>query len=259
MSTTEDHEPRRRAADLSAVLASWVPGSIPDWWAIFRIIDAFDAYARSKRGDGQASLAAAESLLSQIRPDLRRLDIAAQAPHLDRAESVAALETWILGRLGEYTHSTQATQRPNEVTYTIHRLPYGGWIGTINERGREPRRLGLIEHAGDRDLGGVELTRAMFRDAVDHARGAETPPDTVLEAVSREFAEGLLRPMRSGQDATFSAEFVRRWLQSRRGHRVIVELRQRTGGTAQPAAGAGRARSAGANFIAAGTIGGHAG
>jgi len=33
--------------------------------------------------------------------------------------------------------------------------------------------------------------------------------------VSREFAQDLLRPMRSGQDATFSVEFVRRWVRSR--------------------------------------------
>jgi len=207
-----------RPRDLMQLL-QWVPGSVPDWWAVFRIIDAFDEYARSKRADPETGLGAAQTLLGRIRPDLRRLDIAAQAPHLEGAGSVVAFEAWIMGRLGEHADGTHANPRPTEVTYTIHRLPYGGWIGTINERGREPRRLGLIEHAGDRDLGGVELTRAMFRDALGQVKGAEAPPETVLEAVGREFAEDLLRPMRSGQDATFSGEFVRRWLQSRRNHR----------------------------------------
>jgi len=43
----------------------------------------------------------------------------------------------------------------------------------------------------------------------------EAQRDATLEIVSREFAEDLLRPMRSGQDATFSGEFVRRWIQGR--------------------------------------------
>jgi hypothetical protein len=40
--------------------------------------------------------------------------------------------------------------------------------------------------------------------------------DALLQVISREFAEELVRPMRAGQEATFTAEFVRRWHQNRR-------------------------------------------
>jgi hypothetical protein len=200
-------------------LLEWGPGSVPDWWAIFRIIDAFDAYARSKRSEPGAAFAGAEAVSKRIRPDLRRLEIATQAPHLEDKESIPAFETWVLTRIGDYANPTNVAPQLREVAYTIHRLPYGGWIGSINERGREPCRLGLIERSGDRDLGALELTRCMFRDALENAPGVEWPSEAIIAVVSREFAEDLLRPMRSGQDATFSAEFVRRWIQSRRRNR----------------------------------------
>ena len=163
-------------------------------------------------------MAAAESLLSRIRPDLRRLDVTAQTPRLEDIDSVAALETWVLTLIGDYASTAHGTARPAEVSYTIHRLPCGGWIGSVNERGREPRRLGLVDHADDRDLGGQELARSMFRDALANGVGVG-PEDELIEVVSREFAQDLLRPMRSGQDANFSAEFVRRWIQNRRRNR----------------------------------------
>jgi len=34
--------------------------------------------------------------------------------------------------------------------------------------------------------------------------------------ISRDFSEELLRPMRPGQEATFTATFVRRWFENRR-------------------------------------------
>ena len=40
--------------------------------------------------------------------------------------------------------------------------------------------------------------------------------DLLLQAISHEFAEELVRPMRTGQEATFTAEFVRRWHENRR-------------------------------------------
>jgi hypothetical protein len=204
-----------RPRDLMQLL-QWSPGSVPDWSAIFRVIDALDSYARRRRPAAGTALAAAQALLSQIRPELRRLDIGVQqTPHLDTDESIPAFETWVLTRIGDYANAGDVTSRPREVSYTIHRLGYGGWTGTIHERGREPRQLGIFDEAGGRDLGGLELARSMFRDALEPAAPLDWPRDATLELVSREFAEDLLRPMRSGQEATFSAEFVRRWIQSR--------------------------------------------
>jgi hypothetical protein len=59
----------------------------------------------------------------------------------------------------------------------------------------------------------------MFREVVGKRprhRRPEAPDDRLIRVMSREFAEELLRPMRAGQDATFSAEFVRRWHENRR-------------------------------------------
>jgi hypothetical protein len=55
----------------------------------------------------------------------------------------------------------------------------------------------------------------MFADAL--RRNAAAPADdAILRVVSQEFAEELLRPMRPGHEATFTAEFVRRWYENRR-------------------------------------------
>jgi hypothetical protein len=59
----------------------------------------------------------------------------------------------------------------------------------------------------------------MFVDVLgtDHRRGsASAPDDAMTQVISREFTEELVRPMRPGQEATFTAEFVRRWYENRR-------------------------------------------
>ena len=54
----------------------------------------------------------------------------------------------------------------------------------------------------------------MFRDALQ--KSSRTSADRALiQVISREFAEELLRPMRAGQEATFTAEFLRRWYENR--------------------------------------------
>jgi hypothetical protein len=42
------------------------------------------------------------------------------------------------------------------------------------------------------------------------------PAADVTRVISGEFAEELLRSMRPGQEASFTAEFVRRWFENRR-------------------------------------------
>jgi hypothetical protein len=59
----------------------------------------------------------------------------------------------------------------------------------------------------------------MFKDVL--VRGHRGVPavaqdDALTQVISREFAEELVRPMRVGQEATFTAEFVRRWYGNRR-------------------------------------------
>jgi hypothetical protein len=40
--------------------------------------------------------------------------------------------------------------------------------------------------------------------------------ETANQVISREFSDELLRPLRRGQEATFTATFVRRWFENRR-------------------------------------------
>jgi microcompartment protein CcmK/EutM len=74
--------------------------------------------------------------------------------------------------------------------------------------------------AFDERTGAGQLADAMFRDALSRARPPihdEGPPvGDVTQVISGEFAEELLRSMRPGQEATFTAEFVRRWFENRR-------------------------------------------
>lgn len=59
----------------------------------------------------------------------------------------------------------------------------------------------------------------MFHDALDRARppitGAPVTED-VTRVISGDFAEELLRSMRPGQEASFTAQFIRRWYENRR-------------------------------------------
>jgi hypothetical protein len=71
----------------------------------------------------------------------------------------------------------------------------------------------------DERTGAAQLAQAMFRDALTRARPAisDAPlTEDVTRVISGEFADELLRSMRPGQDAGFTAEFVRRWYENRR-------------------------------------------
>ncbi|MEP6753434.1 MAG: hypothetical protein ABI959_11870, partial [Candidatus Dormiibacterota bacterium] len=71
----------------------------------------------------------------------------------------------------------------------------------------------------DEETGAARLAETMFRDALARARPAVSegpPPEDVTRGISGEFAEELLRSMRPGQEAGFTAEFIRRWLENRR-------------------------------------------
>ena len=45
---------------------------------------------------------------------------------------------------------------------------------------------------------------------------SQSVSDSMRPALSREFASELLQPMRKGQSATFTQEFLRRWFANRR-------------------------------------------
>jgi hypothetical protein len=67
--------------------------------------------------------------------------------------------------------------------------------------------------------GSLELALAMIHDALTRAGSnvnGQNVADAVLKLVGGEFAIELLHPMRPGQEATFTAEFMRRWYENRR-------------------------------------------
>ena len=206
-----------RAGELAQTL-QWLPSVFPDWWPIFNIVEALTDYAHSAQGPVATRLSGLQTLLKQIDRDLHRLGISEHVPRPAVPASVAEFEHWALDFLAEQAGHTQASGATREVSYVIHHLSFGGWLGTVNVAGRQPRPLESAHRQLDDATGAAELVLLMFKDVVvkGHGRRPTLPEDALLEVISREFTAELVKPMRGGQEATFTAEFVRRWHENRR-------------------------------------------
>jgi DNA-binding transcriptional ArsR family regulator len=212
-----------RPAELASAL-QWLPAVFPDWWPVFKVIEAIAELAHARSSSGNARAAEALKVLDRIDPDLQRLGIAEQVPRPTGPASYTEFEHWALTFLADQAGRGEMTPAAREVTYTIHHLSFGGWMGTVMQRGRQPRQLDGDETvsdvpAFDEMTGAAHLAEAMFRDALSRARravGEAPPPEDVTRLISAEFADELLRSMRPGQEASFTAEFLRRWLKNRR-------------------------------------------
>ncbi len=206
-----------RPGELAQTL-QWLPAVFPDWWPIFSVIEALTVYAHAPVSVASRQ-AALQDLLDRIDQDLHRLGVAEHVPRAVVPASVAEFEHWAMDFMAEQAGHVQAAGAAREVSYVIHHLSFGGWLGTINVAGRPPRPFdpepGHMEEAS----GASELVYMMFSDVIRkrHRRGdAPAPDEALLRVISREFAEELVRPMRAGQEATFTAEFVGRWHENRR-------------------------------------------
>src|ERR1700674_1719291 len=207
-----------RAGELAQALL-WLPSVFPDWWPIFKVVEALADYVHSAAGPASARVAAVHSLLDRIDPDLHRLGNADHVPRATGSASIAEFEHWALAFLAEQTGHAQPATAAREVSYVIHHLSFGGWLGTINVAGREPRPFGPEQGQLDETPAVAQLVHLIFMDVLGKGqrRGAPAAPDDALiQVISREFAEELVRPMRVGQEATFTAEFLRRWYENRR-------------------------------------------
>jgi hypothetical protein len=207
-----------RPGELAQTL-QWLPSVFPLWWPIFRITEAITDYAHSASGPPSTRTTALHKLLQRIDEDLHRLGLGEHIPRALGPASVAEFEHWALDFLGEQTGHIQGANPGREVTYVIHHLSFGGWLGTINAAGRQPRPLDTAEGQLDDVTGASQLVHLMFDDVLGKGRRRDAPSgpdDVVVEVISREFTEELVRPMRVGQEATFTAEFVRRWYENRR-------------------------------------------
>jgi hypothetical protein len=207
-----------RPSELAQTL-QWLPSVFPDWWPIFKITEALTDYAHSASGSASARAAAVQKLLQRIDEDLHRLGLADHVPQAIGPATVAEFEHWALDFLAEQTGHTRAATAGREVTYVIHHLSFGGWLGTVNVAGRQPRPLNSEQGHLDEATGAAELVHLMVQDVVE--KGLRRPAaravnDPLIQVISHEFAEELVRPMRAGQEATFTAEFVRRWYENRR-------------------------------------------
>src|ERR1700674_5868219 len=206
-----------RPGELAQTL-QWLPSVFPDWWPIFSVVEALTSYAHALV-PATSRLAALQKLLQQIDHDLHRLGIAEHVPRAVVPASVAEFEHWALDFMAEQAGHIQAAGAAREVSYVIHHLSFGGWLGTINVAGRQPRRFDSEHGHLEEATGAAELVYLMFKNVVGkrHRRGeALTADDALLQVISREFAKELVSPMRGGQEATFTAEFVRRWHENRR-------------------------------------------
>lgn len=217
-------------AELASAL-QWLPAAFPDWWPIFKVTEAIAELAHAPSSSANARAVEAQKALDRIGPDLKRLGIAELVPRPTGPATYTEFEHWAITFLADQAGRGEITPAAREVNYTIHHLSFGGWMGTVSQRERQPRQLDA-EAAGeetesglapfDERSGAARLAAAMFTDALARARPAlrEAPPtEDVARLISGEFAEELLTSMRPGQEASFTAEFVRRWFENRR-HRL---------------------------------------
>ena len=205
--------------DELAQTLQWLPAVFPLWSPIFRIIEAIADYTHSVSGPASTRTTALHELLRRIDKDLLSLGLAEHVPRAFGPASVTEFEHWALNFLAEQTGHGLAAGASREVSYVIHHLSFGGWLGTVNSAGRQGRSLDSEHGQLDEGTGAAELVHLMFKEVVGKGRRRDAPSASQaaqIEVVSREFAQELVRPMRAGQEATFTAEFIRRWYENRR-------------------------------------------
>lgn len=220
-----------RPAVLIDVL-QWLPATYPDWWPIFRVTEAIVELARTGSTTPLSRAAAVQKTLGRINQDLLRLGIADQVPRASGPGSVTEFEHWALTFLQDQCGRGEAIPASSDVSYMVHHLSFGGWMATVSQRGRQPIRLEVDDGSQttrpalnpgssqlEENTGSFELAEAMFSDVLARAGFNVNDPqsgDPLVKLISREFAAELLRPMGPDQEATFSAEFLRRWYENRR-------------------------------------------
>ena len=225
-----------RPVELAQAL-NGLPASFPDWWAVFTVIDAILRYARGASKDPARRVAAAAKLLHDVRSDLERVPAGARPPPITSASSIAAFDQWARAFVGDLSGAKATMEYGREVVYTVHRLLLGGWMATVKEAGDQPRPLALSdgpELQEDRrahrrmnldEVGAAaDVIESMLLDTrtrdLQRRHGSlvsrQSASDSLLPAMSREFASELLQPMHKGHSANFSEEFLQRWFASRR-------------------------------------------
>ena len=210
-----------RPAEIRQALHS-LPVRFPNWPPILRIIESLAAYAQSAPSSSSARMKRLQALLHAIDEDVRRLGIAGAVPKMTGPGSIADFEHWAVTFVADQAEKTQVTAAARQATFTVQHLLLGGWIGTIHDRGREPRPVESAEQASPGELeegaGPYELAMTMFRDVLgrESQRSGQALAAEAIPAIGRQFAAEMLRPIGHGQEANFTAEFLWRWFENRR-------------------------------------------
>ena len=219
-----------RPQELVAVLGG-IPPVFPRWPSIFRVITVL----LSGRGAGAPPIARAadiRGLLRSVDDDLRRLGLADDLPKATGEALTVDFAEWASHLLRGWAAVDERSSGNADTEYTVHRLSTGDWLSTVAVTGEAPRPINLTDRderhgesswadaviADDPD-GAPQLARAMLGDAERRAAsdsGTFRAGEPVDGEVSRAFADERLWSMRPGHAATFSGDFLRRWVADRR-------------------------------------------
>ena len=230
-----------RPAEMAQAL-NGLPASFPDWGAIFNIIEGILRYARSAPHEANARTAAAAALAADLRDDLQSVPPGERPPRVAGHGAVRGFEEWARAFVANQAGANGSAARVPEVVYTVHRLLLGGWIATVRGPGEQPRPLALSDSPelkpdrrahrrlrADEVGAAADVIESMLVDMrtrdLQRSQGSlvsrESVSDSLLPAMSREFAAELLQPMHKGQSASFTEEFLQRWVTNRR-HRYTA-------------------------------------
>lgn len=223
-----------RATDVVGLLGG-IPATFPDWRTIFRLTEAILRFADTAPGQGTARAAAVRRVLDEAKGDLVRLGLSNSQPRAIGESLVTEFEAWSIALLRSWAGLGSAEPQAGQPVFTVHRLGTGDWLATVTTPGQRPMALELPEWAessshqhprsdtviADDSLGAPRLAHAMLESA-RQAAGLQTDDYWQVDQrrsnnqlISRAFAEARLWPMRRGQTAEFSADFLRRWYEER--------------------------------------------
>ncbi len=206
-----------------------LPTRFPDWPAIFRLMLSFLDFARSAPVEPIVRAAEIRKLLRGLGNDLARVGLVSTLRFATAEALNDDFEGWSLRALRQWAglQENQTAAATEGTTYSVHRLDTGSWLGTITERGKQPRPIEMPEWAGlyqehprsdtiiaDDSTGAPRLAHAMFEDAFHRVSvdiGPNWSADSTNQILCREFAEERLWPIRPGGSATFSEQFLRAW------------------------------------------------
>jgi hypothetical protein len=242
--TTADMDGRRvryrlvRPAELAQAV-SGLPAEFPDWAATFLTLNAILRYARRAAAEPAMRVRAADDAARSVRDQVGRIPGAERPERVTDQTSLAGFEQWAHEFAAGQVLSPRSEPQQREVGYTVHRLALGGWLATVNEAAEQPRPLALSdgpelqpERRSRRRMkldevgAAAEIVEAILLDIqtreLQRSQGSlvrrESISDSMLPALSREFATEQLQPLHKGQAAAFSEDFLKRWCASRRDH-----------------------------------------